>query len=650
MNIHALVIFLGIVMISSTISISSSDALFPKNLPEVSQAPDHVRVIEGENIIAYARALLTTVDDPNNHLTPIGDPYDGVPRLLLPNSDGNTYLCSGALLPTGQHVLTAAHCVTDLFGNDALLGGGTATFAGDSGPEIINISDFEVHPLYDGDFIKGNDIAILILENSASGDIVRYNYDISGDAVGQVVTKVGYGFGGYFSLGWDGNNYPLDMKRNGTNEYDALADVMYQSLGLDENSDYVPQAIYQYDSDNSDSSNDAFGFFLGISDSGQGDNEVISAPGDSGGPSLMDTTNDGIDNPDTVVGIASYGITLEYTRGPFPRTSDCTLDGIGPQGGSVILDSSCGEFAGDTRVSHYSDFIASVLTPVNDVDPPAITAISADASSTIATITWTTDEPATSLVDYGADDNYGSSEFEINYVTSHSIELTGLSPDTVYHFMVTSEDASNNSASSADAQFTTASPPTLVSISISPDNPSITEGSTQQFTATGTYSEGPVQVLTDVTWSSSLETVAIIDANGLATGILAGSTIITANSDGLEDTTNLEVTTAPVDPTTVSVSLIDYFTHGGRDGLKHLDIIITIINDFADPVSGASVSIDLFRDNSFVTQGTATTGTDGIVTFTLNNASTGLYTTTVTDVTASGLTWDELTPSNEFDK
>jgi len=454
MNMHALVIFLGIIMISSTISISSSDALLPENLPDVSQAPDHVRVIEGENIIAYARTLLTTVDDPNTHLTPIGDPYDGVARLFLPNSDGNTYLCSGALLPTGQHVLTAAHCVTDDFGNDALLGGGTATFAGDLGPEIINIIDFEVHPGYDGDFIKGNDIAILILENSASGDIVRYNYDISGNAVDQVVTKVGYGLGGFFSLGTDGNNYPSDIKRDGINEYDALADVMYQALGLDANSEYVPGAIYQYDSDNSNPSNDAFGFFFGISDSGQGINEVISAPGDSGGPSLVDTTNDGIS--DTVVGVTSYGITLEFSRGPPPRTSDCTTEGKSP-----ILDSSCGEFAGDTRVSHYSDFIASVLTPVNDTDPPVISAISADASSTIATITWTTDEPALSLIEYGTTDTYDTIILlDSNFVTSHSIELTGLSSSTDYHFMVTSWDTSTNSASSADVHFTTTSPPT----------------------------------------------------------------------------------------------------------------------------------------------------------------------------------------------
>ena len=235
------------------------------------------------------------------------------------------------------------------------------------------------------------------------------------------------------------------------------------------------------------------------------------------------------------------------------------------------------------------------------------------------------------------------------YVSSGGIDTTILGTQSVTYSA--DPDAAGNEPLNVVVSTTIVEPPTLVSISISPVNPSITEGSTQQFTATGTYSDDTNQVLTDVTWSSSLTSVATIDVNnGLALGISAGSTTITAISGGLEDTTSLEVTAAPEEPTTVSVSSITYSTHGGKDGFKHLDITITIINDFANPVSGASVSIDLFRDDSFVAQGTGTTGTDGTVTFTLNNASTGLYTTTVTDVTAAGLTWDVVTPFNEFDK
>jgi hypothetical protein len=68
-------------------------------------------------------------------------------------------------------------------------------------------------------------------------------------------------------------------------------------------------------------------------------------------------------------------------------------------------------------------------------------------------------------------------------------------------------------------------------------------------------------------------------------------------------------------------------------------------------VSGAAVSIKL--DNTTTNQswtGTGTTGTDGKVTYNLNNAPSGHYTTTITDIVAEGLTWDGIIPPNGFDK
>ena len=122
---------------------------------------------------------------------------------------------------------------------------------------------------------------------------------------------------------------------------------MYDALGLDPITDFESGAIFQYDSDDGVPQHDAFDFFFGDSDLGLHYDEVMSAPGDSGGPTILNGE---------LVGIASYGITLEYSRGPPPRTSDCTTEGKSP-----ILDSSCGEFAGDTRVSSYTNFIDSVL-------------------------------------------------------------------------------------------------------------------------------------------------------------------------------------------------------------------------------------------------------------------------------------------------
>src|SRR5260370_28956285 len=57
----------------------------------------------------------------------------------------------------------------------------------------------------------------------------------------------------------------------------------------------------------------------------------------------------------------------------------------------------------------------------------------------------------------------------------------------------------------------------LMSIQVSPANPSVTEGSQQQFTATGTFSDASTQDLTKtVRWSSSDNSIVTIDSAGLA--------------------------------------------------------------------------------------------------------------------------------------
>lgn len=87
---------------------------------------------------------------------------------------------------------------------------------------------------------------------------------------------------------------------------------------------------------------------------------------------------------------------------------------------------------------------------------------------------------------------------------------------------------------------------TLQSLQILPANPTAASGSNQQFTATGTFSDGTQRFLTgSVTWSSSTAGVATISnalgQNGLATATGSGSTTITATLNGVTATTTLTV-------------------------------------------------------------------------------------------------------------
>ena len=85
----------------------------------------------------------------------------------------------------------------------------------------------------------------------------------------------------------------------------------------------------------------------------------------------------------------------------------------------------------------------------------------------------------------------------------------------------------------------------LVSIAVTPANPSIAKGTTEQFTATGTYSNGSTQNLTSsVTWSSSSTSVATITSAGLATGVGTGTATIQATSGSVSGSTGLTVTSS----------------------------------------------------------------------------------------------------------
>lgn len=95
--------------------------------------------------------------------------------------------------------------------------------------------------------------------------------------------------------------------------------------------------------------------------------------------------------------------------------------------------------------------------PAGDVTAPVISSVASSTTATGATVTWTTDEAATSRVFYGATSSYTDSTAQSSATTtSHSVEVSGLSSSTLYHFAVVSRDDAGNYATSSDYTFTTA--------------------------------------------------------------------------------------------------------------------------------------------------------------------------------------------------
>jgi hypothetical protein len=99
----------------------------------------------------------------------------------------------------------------------------------------------------------------------------------------------------------------------------------------------------------------------------------------------------------------------------------------------------------------------SVVTS-SDSTAPAISVVTfSDITVSGVTIAWTTNEAATSQVEYGLTAEYGlSATIDTSLANSHRVELTRLEAGKTYHYRVKSKDASNNQAVSADDTFTTA--------------------------------------------------------------------------------------------------------------------------------------------------------------------------------------------------
>ena len=110
--------------------------------------------------------------------------------------------------------------------------------------------------------------------------------------------------------------------------------------------------------------------------------------------------------------------------------------------------------------------------------------------------------------------------------------------------------ATNGVLPNATQSFTlTVTTPVLVSIEVTPANPALPKGRTQQFTATGTFSNGSHQDLTSTcAWTSSSTSIAIVSnaggSKGLATGKAPGTTQIRALSGSISGSTTLSVTNA----------------------------------------------------------------------------------------------------------
>ena len=177
-----------------------------------------------------------------------------------------------------------------------------------------------------------------------------------------------------------------------------------------------------------------------------------------------------------------------------------------------------------------------------------------------------------------------------------------------------------------DVVFSPDPPPALWSIAMTPATPTISTGTTQLFTATGTYSNGFTQNLTNqVAWTSSSTSVATINSTGLATAVNPGSTTISATLGTVVGSTNLTVQMTPLTITTTSLP-------NGNHGNQNLAYTATLA------ASGALTPYTWSIDSGALPTGIALTSGTGVISGTPTTTGTFSFTARVTAANGQSVT------------
>ncbi|MFO1078635.1 MAG: Ig-like domain-containing protein [Planctomycetota bacterium] len=211
---------------------------------------------------------------------------------------------------------------------------------------------------------------------------------------------------------------------------------------------------------------------------------------------------------------------------------------------------------------------------------------------------------------------------------------------------ITASDPGSGLAGSVGLTVTAAE---LVSLAVTPPSPSIAAGTTQQFTATGTYTDSSTQDLTtQVDWTTSAGAVATVSAGGLATAVGVGSCTIAAThaATSIGDTATLQVTPAvlvaiavtPAGPS-IAAGTTQQFVATGTYSDSSAQVLTTAVTWTSSAPAIATIA------NGSGSEGLASGLTAGATTITATHVASSIAGATTLTVTPATLVSIAVTPA-----
>ncbi len=253
-------------------------------------------------------------------------------------------------------------------------------------------------------------------------------------------------------------------------------------------------------------------------------------------------------------------------------------------------------------------FLQVAYSVSDDATPPVVTGVAAAGMTpTAATISWTTDEAATSQVEYGTTPAYGSlTALDGALVTAHGATLNGLDDLPQSHYRVLSRDQAGNLSTAGPYTFTTLDG-TAPAVSVTAPAAGATVSGTISVTANASDNAGVagVQFRLDGANLGAEDTAAPYAASWSTSGVADGHHTLTAVArDAAGNLTNaaaiiVNVVNAPPPPPPGTGIAASYPGDAGIEG--HPDVVFverfdeatmpTLFGRWTDVLNGSLMSI-----------------------------------------------------------